>query len=95
MVQKFVMGVPLYRQEKEFARQGIPLSRQTMSNGMIKATEDWLNPIFNSLHRQFIEREVALADETDFQVLQEPGRKAQQKSYLWVYRSGNDGLQSR
>jgi transposase len=92
MVQKFVMGIPLYRQEKEFARQGIPLSRQTMSNGMIKATEDWLFPIYNHLHRQILERDLALADETEFQVLQEPGRKAQQKSYLWVYRTGNDGL---
>ena len=31
-VQKFVMGSPLYRQEQELKRQGIPLSRQTMSN---------------------------------------------------------------
>ena len=30
MVQKFVMGSPLYRQEQELKRQGIPLSRQTM-----------------------------------------------------------------
>ena len=32
MTQKFVMGSPLYRQEQELNRQGIPLSRQTMSN---------------------------------------------------------------
>ena len=32
MTQKFVMGVPLYRQEKEWQRNGIMLSRQTMSN---------------------------------------------------------------
>ena len=31
-VQKFVTGSPLYRQEQELKRQGIPLSRQTMSN---------------------------------------------------------------
>ena len=31
MAQKFVMGSPLYRQEQELKRQGIPLSRQTMS----------------------------------------------------------------
>ena len=30
MVQKFVMGSPLYRQEQELKRQGIPLSRQTI-----------------------------------------------------------------
>lgn len=31
VTQKFVMGVPLYRQEQEWKRQGILLSRQTMS----------------------------------------------------------------
>jgi hypothetical protein len=85
------MGVPLYRQEKEFERQGILLSRQTMSNWLIKATEDWLTPIYNSLHKQLLQRKLLHADETEFQVLQEPGRAAQQKSYLWVYRTGNDG----
>ena len=30
--QKFVMAVPLYRQEKDWERQGIRLTRQTMSN---------------------------------------------------------------
>ena len=92
MVQKFVMGVPLYRQEREFERQGILLSRQTMSNWLIRATEDWLSPIYDMLHKRLLERDVLHADETEFQVLQEPGRTAQQKSYLWVYRMGNDGL---
>lgn len=32
MTQKFVMASPLYRQEQEWARQGLKLSRQTMSN---------------------------------------------------------------
>ncbi len=32
MSQKLVMGSPLYRQEQELKRQGIPLSRQIMSN---------------------------------------------------------------
>jgi transposase len=90
MTQKFVMGVPLYRQEKELGRQGIKLSRQTMANWLIKCADDWLMPIYNRLHEKLLEREVLCADETVFQVLHEPGRIAQQKSYLWVYRTGND-----
>ena len=31
MTQKFVMGAPIYRQKQDLKRQGIPLSRQTMS----------------------------------------------------------------
>ena len=37
MTQKFIMGSPLYRQEQELKRQGIALSRQTMSNWLLKA----------------------------------------------------------
>ena len=67
MTQKFVMASPLYRQEQEWARQGLKLSRQTMSN--------W----------------VLYADETTLQALHEPGKKAQTKSYMWLYRTGRDG----
>ena len=44
MTQKFVMGSPLYRQEQEMNRRGIHLSRQTMSNWILKATEYYLAP---------------------------------------------------
>jgi transposase len=47
MTQKFEMGSPLYRQEQEWNRNGIMLSRQTMSNWLIKATEDWLEPVYD------------------------------------------------
>jgi len=50
MTQKFVSGVPLYRQEQEFKRNGILLSRQTMSNWLLKSTEDWLKPVYAKLH---------------------------------------------
>lgn len=46
MTQKFVMGAPIYRQEQELNRQGIPLSRQTMSNWILRASEDYLTPVY-------------------------------------------------
>lgn len=58
VTQKFVTGVPLYRQEQEFKRNGIPLSRQTMSNWLIKAAEDWLEPIYDTLHEMLCNRDV-------------------------------------
>ena len=33
-----------------------------------------------------------MADETPLQVLHEPGRRAQTQSYMWLFRSGEDGL---
>jgi transposase len=88
--QKFVMGIPLYRQEKEWERDGVLLSRQTMSNWLIKATENWLKPIYIRMSELFLESEVAHADETTVQVLHEPGKSAQSKSYMWVYRTSGD-----
>jgi transposase len=88
--QKFVMGVPLYRQEQEWERQGIPLSRQTMSNWLIKETFDWLEPICDSLKENLRSRGVIHSDETTLQVLHEPDKPPQSKSYMWLYRTSGD-----
>ena len=90
MTQKFVMGSPLYRQEQEINRKGIHLSRQTMSNWILKATEDYLTPVYEQLHRELLTREVLHADETPLQVLHEPGKKPQSDSYMWLYRTSGD-----
>lgn len=84
------MGVPLYRQEQEWNRNGIPLSRQTMSNWLIKCTEDYLVPIYDRLHEQLVRQEVLHADETTLQVLHEEGKLPQSKSYMWLYRTSGD-----
>lgn len=94
MTQKFVMGAPLYRQEQEHARNGIALTRQTMSNWLIRATEDWLEPVYDRLHEELCARDVLHADETTLQVLREPGKTAQSKSYMWLYRTGGDAKQT-
>lgn len=90
MTQKFVMDSPLYRQEQELHRQGIQLSRQTMSNWILRAAEEYLAPVYEQLHRELLGREVLHADETTLQVLREPGRAPQSESYMWLYRTGAD-----
>jgi transposase len=90
MCQKFVMGLPLYRQEQEWNRNGIPISRQTLSNCLIKSAIDWLVPIYNRLIPILIARDMLHADETTLQVLHEPGKPPQSKSYMWLYRTGGD-----
>lgn len=92
MTQKFVMGSPLYRQEQELKRNGIMLSRQTMSNWLIRATENWLEPMYDALHEILCTHDVLHADETTLQVLREPGKTAQSKSYMWLYRTSGDAL---
>ena len=89
-VQKYVMGSPLYRQAAELNRSGVVLSRQTMSNWLMWASEHWLAPIYEQLHKQLVSQKVLHADETTLQVLHEEGKKAQSKSYMWLYRTSGD-----
>lgn len=90
MTQKFVMGAPIYRQEQELKRQGIPLSRQTMSNWILKASETYLAPVYEQLRRELLKRDILHADETTLQVLHEPGKKPQTASFMWLYRTSGD-----
>jgi len=59
-----------------------------MANWIIKCSEMWLKPIYDELHKKLVSCETAHADETSIQVLKEPGRKPQSKSYMWLYRTG-------
>ena len=90
MTQKFVMYSPLYRLEQEFNREGLKLSRQTMANWMLNTSDTWLRPIYDVLHRDLCRETVLHGDETTLQVLKEPGRPSASKSYMWLYRTGQD-----
>lgn len=91
MSQKFVESMPLYRLEKHFERMGVNISRQTMSNWMINASERWLKFLYDHMHKELLKLNIIHCDESTLQVLKEPGRTAQSKSYMWLYRSGRYG----
>ena len=59
-----------------------------MSNWTLRASDDWLRPVYEAMHRRLVREEVLHADETTLQVLKEPGKSAQSKSYMWLYRTG-------
>lgn len=87
VIAKVADGLPLYRLERIFARLGFRLPRATQANWLIRAGQ-LIQPLINLLHDDLLARDIILADETTFQVLNEPGRAAHTKSYLWCYRSG-------
>jgi transposase len=91
MTEKFVKGIPLYRQEQEWLKMGATLSRQTMANWMIKSSDNCLKPIYDRMREHLLQKEILHADETTLQVLKEPGRNANTNSYMWLYRTGRDG----
>ncbi|WP_430734241.1 IS66 family transposase [Fodinisporobacter ferrooxydans] len=91
MYQKYVNGMPLYRQEKDWANQGIILSRATLANWVIRAATDWLVPLWETMKSYLLNQGVIHADETVIQVLKEEGKKPSSDSRMWVYCSGNTG----
>ena len=89
-VEKYVKAVPLYRLEQQLNAGGLPLSRQTMSNWLIKASELYFKPMVQRMREMLIQEEILHADETRLQVLHEPERKAETDSFIWLYRTGRD-----
>ena len=87
MTQKFVMYSPLYRQEQELKRQGVELTRQTMSNWQLKASKLWLDPIYERLRNLLLKEEVIHADETTLTVLKTKDKPTPNKAYMWLYRT--------
>ena len=88
MTQKYVDGIPLYRQEKIWKREGVELSRATLANWVIEVSKRWLRPLYRLMRRQLPELDVIHADETVVQVLKENGKPATSESRMWVYASG-------
>lgn len=82
MSQKYVDSMPLYRQEQQLARFGVELSRQTLANWMLHGANTWLSILYDRMKEHLLKQDIAYADETSFQVLREPGRAAEDKSYL-------------
>ena len=92
MYEKSGIHLPFYRQEQDWLQKGVPLPRETLANWYNKCALKYLAPIFDRLHTIFVtERDVIHADEVPCQVLNEPGRAPEQKSYLWIYLTGTDG----
>jgi len=91
MIQKYMFGVTLYRQETYWKQLDIEISRQTMANWLILASTRWLSIIFEQMHRLLLQHDIIHADETTLQILHEPGRPASSESYMWLYRTGRQG----
>ena len=85
---KYVDALPLYRQEKIFQRLGIDLSRATLASWMVKMGT-LVEPLMDLIRREVQAGGFVQCDETPFQVLKEPGKRAQSQSYLWVLRGGD------
>jgi len=89
-VGKFCDSLPFYRQQQQFKRLGLELSRATMCSWAIKVA-DKCEVLIELLRQEILSGPLINMDETRFQVLCEPKRRVDSKSYMWVMRGGVPG----
>lgn len=90
IISKFVDALPFHRLSGMFSRQKIEISRGTMCNWAIKVART-LKPIIELFQEMLLTSICVNADESRMQVLKEPGRKATDQSWIWVFRGGGTG----
>jgi transposase len=88
VTSKYVDGLPLYRQEKMLSRLGMDLPRSTLASWVVKLGE-LVEPLLERMRDEVRRHDLVQCDETPFQVLKEPGKRAESLSYLWALRGGS------
>jgi transposase len=88
VTSKYMDALPLYRQAALLGRFGGDLSRNTLAASIIRVGEA-VQPVINLLRDHLLDADLIHADETTIQVLKEPGKQAQTKSYLWAQATGS------
>jgi len=84
---KFLDGLPLYRQSRQFNRMGVNLPRATLAHWMVRGGL-LVQPLINLMLERLNSYPVQQIDETRVQVLKEPGKAATTLSHMWVQRGG-------
>jgi transposase len=89
---KYVDALSFNRERKVLEREGVSLSYTTICSYPIQVAER-LEPLKALFYEYAASMPRWHLDETTLQVLQEPGRNASQKSYLWALRAGPPGAE--
>jgi len=87
LASKFIDGMSFYRTDKRLKREGVDIGYSTICDWPIQLLER-LKPLAKVFYELLAQADLWHLDETTLQVLQEVGRKAQQKSYIWAIRGG-------
>ena len=91
---KYLDGLPLYRQAALLGRfGGTHWSRNTLAASVVRAGTA-VQPVINLLRDSLLDSFIVHGDETEVQVLKEPGRRPQAKSYMWVQMTDGSGPQA-
>jgi len=88
LISKFNDHVPLYRQEHILQRYQIDIARSTLCHWVLSCGE-LFQPLINLIKNEIIKSYYVCVDETPVQVLKEVNKSNKNKSYIWVYLTGN------
>jgi len=91
-LSKYVDHQPLYRLEKQSARWGASIPRQTMAD-WIRITAEWLEPIYRQMLRRLLAGNYLQADETPVRC-NDPDEKhgGTTEGWLWVISRPKDDV---
>ena len=84
LYKKYVLGLPLYRIERDYLLCDLTLSRQTMSNWVIHFAFGMFGPVYDRMIQELMEQPYHQSDETVYEVIRD-GRKAGSKSFIWLH----------
>jgi len=87
LTAKFVDHLPFYRQEKQFPRIGVKISRATMCSWTQRIAQS-CEILLMMLKKEVLSGPLINIDETPVQVLNEPGKTSRSKSYMRVFCGG-------
>ena len=91
ITSKYCDGLPLYRQAALLGRfGGSDLSRNTLAASIVRVGQA-VQPIINLLRDHLLDAPLTYGDETTVQVLKEPGKTAQSKSFMWAQMTQGSG----
>lgn len=84
LISKYVDHLPLYRQAKQFRREGIELAESTLG-GWVAASYELLQPLGGLLREQVFSADYLMVDETPIRVLDRAVPKNSRTGYYWPY----------
>ena len=85
LVAKYADHLPLYRQERIFARAGHAIARSTLADWVGRCGVE-LQPLVDALRDSLLQEAVLHGDETPVPMLA-PGKKKTHQAYVWAFAS--------
>ncbi len=86
VTMKFGDHLPLYRIQEILEREGIKISRQTLSYWVVKIGEN-LSPLYEEMKQKIFKSSTLFVDESPVKLLVK-GKKKAHEAYMWIYVGG-------